>query len=265
MTLKPIKGTFERVIIKEYCDNFPDLPHTYSQVPSRQTQEARIYAEHFAVYKRDERASDWQWELYHAPTGCPLTACGRLKDCVAVIKALLEIDLPWEEPDRENWETLNKERPHLHTAFRDALEVKAPAGPSRGHIRKVPAAYGTLASAMENHNSYCPYAQAYKSLWEQDPFHIITIATIRERIRFEIAEELIDAAYSAQEAYDDIMNYPCNGVYCLRMGTPLNGRAQRAIMHWAKAHGMIQPTATGGNETGKVAKNIAAHNVQLDS
>jgi len=236
--LKPVWGMFESYVRRETLDDPDVYPHTYTVEYVKEPQRARIYAECFAVYKVGEHG--WaHWQLDHAPTGLHLAAADKLKDCVAKIEMLMVLDLPWAEPDREVWEKESQEKSYLKTAWLESLEATAPFEPRKAPKPKVPAAYGTLASAMERVGSYCPYAQAYRTLWEGDAFHQITKKRVEEQIRFDLAEELIDGYPSAQEAYGDIMNEESHTMRFTLMGIPLNSVARKAIMRWAKAHDMI--------------------------
>jgi len=236
--LKPVWGIFESYVRRETCDNPDSVPHTYTVEYIKEPQRARIYAKYFAVYKVGK--DSWaHWQLDHAPTGLHLAAADKLKDCVAKIEMLMALDLPWAEPDRGIWEKESQEKSYLKTAWLESLKTTAPFEPRKAPKPKVPAAYGTLASAMERVGSYCPYAQAYRTLWEGDAFHQITKKRVEEQIRFDLAEELIDGYPSAQEAYEEVMAWESHMMWFTMMGTPLNAMACKALMRWAKAHDMI--------------------------
>jgi len=233
MTLKHTYGTFERKMSRYYSDP-PDTPDSYTI-----TQEARIYAKYFAVYKVG-KYSNTHYRLDHIPTGLNMATGKRLKDCVAKIEALLQLNLPWSEPDPAKWTELFSSLTELVQEYRAALRTVVPYKPRPEPKPKEPAAYGTLASALEYHNSYCPYACAFRTLWEQDHFHKITKQMIEERIRLDLVEEQVNCYRSAQEAYDEIMAAPLQEIRFTKMGHPLNGSALKSLMRWAVAHKIIE-------------------------
>ena len=233
MTLQSVMGTYEKVFARKWNDP-AGTPDVY-----KKPQEARIYARCFAVYKVDERASDWQWSLDHVSTGCHFINCRRRKDCVAKIEALLQIDIDWSEADRDKLFELSKKRPDIVEAFREAIKMVAPDEPKPDPKLKPPAVYGTLASAFEQTNSYDHYSQAYRAIWERRSFHYIHYITKKEieyQIRLDLVEELIDCYSSAKEAYEEIMNYESHILWFTKLGHPLNARACKALMRWAVTH-----------------------------
>ena len=236
--LKPVWGIFESYVRRETCDNPDSVPHTYTVEYIKEPQRARIYAKYFAVYKVGK--DSWaHWQLDHAPTGLHLAAADKLKDCVAKIEMLMALDLPWAEPDRGIWEKESQEKSYLKTAWLELLKTTAPVE-LRGEPKpKVPAAYGTLAAAMEDTSYYSQYNLACKTLWEHDHLHRITKKQIEYQIHFDLAEELMNCHCSAREAYEEIMDWESHMMWFALLGTPLNSVACKALMHWAKAHDMI--------------------------
>jgi len=104
MSLKPIKGTIWRSMVKDNKVTKEPMP-------------ARIYATHFAVYK----LGGW-WCLDHVHTGSRIARAKTLKDCVAKIEAYLAISLPWHESDQSIIAAYSLDHPETHLALQAAYE-----------------------------------------------------------------------------------------------------------------------------------------------